>query len=105
MEDEELLRRVTEGKDFMRRLFLQDSSDDWAVARQWAELALRIDPEDLAHHLALARACRHLGDTSLALEELAKCTGLIERGNLGEVEQEVIVPMVEQERRLLLPSP
>jgi hypothetical protein len=104
VDDKELLLRVTEDKDFMRRLLLEDKLDDWGFARKWAEFVLRIDPEDLVHHLILARAYRHLGDETLAISELELCQRIIESGNLGAVDREVVIPMVEGEKRLLLPS-
>jgi hypothetical protein len=101
MKDIEVLRRVTEEPDFMRRMLLDDRLDDWELAKAWAEFALRIDPEDLVHLAVLVRSCRHLGDKKGAIVALEKCTDLISRGIFGEVEQEVVVPMVEEERRLL----
>jgi hypothetical protein len=104
MDENELLTRVTEDKDFVRRL-LDDRLDDWEVAKEWAELVLRIEPEDLVHRLALVRAHRHLGQTSLAISELEKCQRIIESGNVGVVDRDVVIPMLEGEKRLLLPSP
>jgi hypothetical protein len=102
LDEKEMLRRVTEDKEFMRRLLIEDRLDDWGFAKEWAEFVLRIDPEDLVHHLILVRAYRHLGDTHLAIAELAKCRAIIESGNLGIVDEQVVLPMVDEEKRLLL---
>jgi hypothetical protein len=104
MDERELLNRVVNTKDFMRKALLEDSFDDWELARELGEFLIRIDPEDLTHRLILARAYRHLGQETLAISELAKCRAIIESGNVGVIDQEVVIPLVEAEKRLLPPS-
>ena len=101
MDEEDLLNRVVNREDFARRVLVDDSFDEWELARELGEFLLRIEPDDLTHRLILARAYRHLGDTQLAVEQLLNCERIIKDTKLGDVETELIVPMVSDELRLL----
>lgn len=102
MDDREILNRLVEDEKFVPSALFEDKSEDWGLAKSFAELVLRIVPDDLPHRLILARACRHLGEGALARSALAECQAIIDGGEVDFGEKEVISPMVEEEKRLLV---
>ena len=75
--DKEVLTRVVdaiERKEFFRSVLLNDTFDDWILARDFGEFLVRIQPDtEVMGHALLARAYRHLGDSERAREELQQC--------------------------------
>src|SRR5437762_8107922 len=67
---QDVLTRSLETEGFTRSLLFEDSVDDWALARDLGEFQVLVGPELLVGHLILAKACRHLGDTPRAIEEV-----------------------------------
>ncbi len=101
-EDRELLIRVTDTKDFVRSVLVEDNFDDWKLAQQLGEFLIRIDPEGFLGHLILARACRHQGDRERAMHEFDQCRSLIASGRVDPSEQMAFAPEFEKEQQILL---
>jgi tetratricopeptide (TPR) repeat protein len=99
--DGELLTRISETKDFVRRVLYDDSLDDWNLAKDFGEFLLRLDPEEILGHALLARAYRHLGNSERALEELERCRVRVTHGQLRPLEREFFPPFLAEEDRLL----
>jgi len=102
-QDGDLLARVTDHEDFFGSVLCRDSVEDWGLARDLGEFLLRIlpDPEMMGHAI-LARACRHLGETARARQELEWCLSQMEGRDTKGPEEEILSALLEKERRLLL---
>lgn len=73
--DEVLTRvvRAIERKDFFQSILVNDTFEDWELAREFGEFLTRIEPQEIMGHALLARAYRHLGEPERALMELKRC--------------------------------
>jgi hypothetical protein len=98
--DKELFSRLSEIKDFAEVAFRDDTLGDWNLAKQFGEFMIRMAPEDILGHALVARACRHLGDRTRALEEINWCRTLFANGDLTTLEREVFGPLLEKELRI-----
>jgi len=94
--DGELLDRVVEKEDFFRAV-LDDTLDDWDLAKDFGEFLTRIEPEDAIGYVLLVRACRHLGDWKRAVTELDRCRVRVAHRS----EEEVLLPFLAEEGKLL----
>lgn len=99
--ERELLRRITDIDLFIRSLFFDDNLTDWTLARDFGHLMTRLNPEILTGYLVLVRAYRHLGELKLAATNVEQCHTLLARGNVGESEREVLIPILMGEEKLL----
>jgi hypothetical protein len=103
--DRELLAKVVsaiEEKDFFRSVLLNDTLDDWNLARDLGAFLVRILPDsEVMGHALLARAYRHLGNPQLALDELRQCRVLTANRKLESWELEMLRPLLVEEERLL----
>lgn len=95
--DLDVLRRVSATEDFFRSVLFEDNLDDWSLAKDFGEFLVRLVPEDLGAHLILVKAYRHLGDPHRAAKGLEKCRNLVLRSTLGAVEQEALLPILQDE--------
>jgi hypothetical protein len=105
MDPDEVLTRVVsaiEKKDFFRSVLLHDTFDDWSLAKEFGEFLIRIQPEqEIMGHALLARACRHLGDSERALEELEQCRVRAAQRELPSSEIELFRSFLAEEEKLL----
>jgi hypothetical protein len=99
--DGEILAKVLHARDFLRSALLEDRLDDWNLARDLGEFLVRVDPEAAFSHLILAKAYRHLGDLKHATEELERCRTVLIAEELADIERRVLLPVLEEEERLL----
>jgi len=97
--DKELFVKLSKIKDFAEVVLRNDTSEDWNLVKQFGEFMIRIAPEDILGHSLMARACRHLGDITRALEEIDQCRTLFADGSLTTMEREVFGPFLEKELR------
>jgi hypothetical protein len=98
--DRELFSRLSQVEDFAERVLLSDTLEDWNLAKDFGEFIIRITPQDILGHALVARASRHLGDHSRALEEIERCRDLLKDRGLTTVEREVFGPFLDKELRL-----
>jgi hypothetical protein len=99
---DEVLTRVVqsiEKKDFFRSILINDTFDDWNLARDFGGFLTRIEPEEFMGHALLARSLRHLGNLEGALAELQKCRAHPPH----ESEKELFRSFLKEEERLLAP--
>jgi hypothetical protein len=61
----------------LQSVLLEDALEDWHLAKDLGELLVRINPGEILGHALLARACRHLGDSERAAEEILECRKLL----------------------------
>lgn len=93
--------RAIETKDFFRSVLLNDAFDDWNLAKELGDFLVRTEPDsDVMGHALLARAHRHLGNTSLALYELKQCRIRIANRDLLPWEKELLLPLLTEEGNL-----
>jgi len=102
--DSQLLARVLNEPIFLESVLLNDTLEDWSLARDLGEFLVRMLPDDIVGHALLVRACRHTGDVKRALEELIVCRGYVDRGELTPKQVDLFVPMLEREERWLRPA-
>jgi len=95
--DKELFSRLSQIKDFAEGVLRSDILEDWTLARDFGEFMIRIAPEDILGHAMVARACRHLGDRTRAVEEIERCRDHLASGDLTTIELEVFGPFIEEE--------
>lgn len=101
MSDGELLAKVIQKKDFFERV-LDDSFDDWSLAKELGEFLVRIEPDsEIMGHLLLTRASRHLGDSQRALDELRACQVRASNRELKPWEKDLFLPLLSKEEELL----
>jgi hypothetical protein len=98
--DKELFSKLSEIKDFAEVALRNDTLEDWNLAKQFGEFMIRMAPEDILGHALVARACRHLGDSTRALGEINRCRTLFADGDLTTMEREVFGPFLEKELRI-----
>jgi hypothetical protein len=99
--DRQLLDKVLAHDTFLESALLNDSLEDWNVAKELGEFLVRVIPEDIIGHALLVRACRHTGDINRAREELIACQGYLDRNELGPRQLDLLLPMLEREELLL----
>src|SRR5580700_11625503 len=95
--DKELFSRLSRVNDFAKEAIYNDTLEDWSLAKDFGEYLVRTAPEDILGHALVARACRHLGDRTRALEEINRCRTLFADGDLTTMEREVFGPFLEKE--------
>lgn len=95
--DKELFSRLSEIRDFAEAAVHNDTLEDWGLARNFGEFMIRIAPQDILGHALLARASRHLGDSTRALEEIERCRAFFASGGLTTMEREVYGRFLEKE--------
>ncbi len=95
--DKELFSKLSQVKDFAREAIYNDILEDWSLAKDFGEFMIRIAPQDILGHALVARACRHLGDQSRAMEAMQRCRALFTSGGLRTMELEVFGPFLEKE--------
>src|SRR5215471_11895555 len=98
--DRDLFSRLSRVKDFTEQVILNDMLEDWNLAKDFGEFMIRIAPEDILGHALVARASRHLGDCTRALEEVGRCQDLFNDQNLTAMERRAFGPFLEKELRL-----
>ena len=96
--DKELFSRLSRVNDFAKEAIYNDTLEDWSLAKDFGEYLVRTAPQDILGHALLARACRHLGDRTRALEEIQRCQILFTSGELKRMELEVFGPFLERKR-------
>ena len=100
--DRELLARVIKTKGFLESVFLEDSLDDWSLAKDLGEFLVRNEPDsDMMGHALLARAHRHLGSRERALQELKECQTRAAQRELKPWEVEFFLPLIQEEEKFL----
>ena len=97
--DGELLGKVIEHKDFFDSVLYKDAIDDWALAKEFGDFLVKIEPQWVMGHLILTRAFRHLGDLNSARNELGECQARVPQ--IKEAEAKFLLPLLDQETRLL----
>jgi hypothetical protein len=100
-EDNQLLARVLKQEKFLEAVLLNDTLEDWNLAKELGEFLLRVFPEDIVGHALLLRAFRHTGNLTRAAEELTACRGFIERQELTPKQLDLFLPILQNEDRLL----
>jgi hypothetical protein len=95
--DKELFSRLSQIRDFAEQAIYKDTLDDWNLGKDFGEFMIRVAPQDILGHALGARACRHLGDRSRALEEIERCRTIFTGGNLKTMELEVFGLFLEKE--------
>lgn len=76
--DAEIVTKVSKIGGFFESVLYEDCLEDWNLAKDFGELFVRMDAEEITGHALLARACRHLGDLERARAEFEKCQVLVE---------------------------
>ena len=102
--DKEVLTRVVqsiERRGFFRSILINDTFDDWNLAKDLGTFLTRIEPGEIMGHALLARSYRHLGNLEEALAALEQCR--IRPPH--ESEKELFLSFLKEEARLLEPAP
>jgi len=99
--DRDLIARVSEKGDFFGYVMRDDTLTDWSLVKDFGEFLIRLGHEDVFGHVLLARACRHLGESERAREELQYCRGQAAQGKLVAAEEAMLLQFLAQEERIL----
>lgn len=101
--DADVLKRVTETKDFFGSALRDDNLGDWNLARDLGDFLLRIDPDEVMGYALLVRAYRHLGDLRSARGAFDQCCARWnQQMQRAPGEAELFEPFFAKERILLL---
>ena len=95
--DLEILTGANKIENFFGRVLLEDTLEDWNLAKDFGELLIRLTPEEVMGHALVARACRHLGETERALKELARCRIMTKHTSETEL---FVLFLAEEEKHL-----
>ncbi len=98
--DAEIVTKVSKIEGFFESVLYDDNLEDWKLAKDFGELFVRLDDEEITGHALLARACRHLGDLERAGTELERCRVLVEYPMIKDG-KELFLSFLAEEERLL----
>lgn len=99
--DSQLLAKVLKQEKFLEAVLLNDTFEDWNLAKELGEFLLRVFPEDIIGHALLLRAFRHTGNLRRAAEELTACRGFVGRHQLTPKQLDLFLPMLQNEEKWL----
>lgn len=90
-----------EQRDFFQSTLVNDTFDDWALAKDFGSFLTRIVPQEAVGYALLARAYRHLGEPKRALENLEECRIRVSPDKSGNMEAEFLSSFFTEEEKHL----